>query len=237
MAAAASPATSPTTSPALSMPAPVAPVWPVPPLDGSPPLGRRERKKRTMRRSILEAATELFADQGLSPTTVDQIAERADVSQTTFFNYFPTKTALVDALIADLVTLFDGIVAGAQGADDPVARALDVLFRASADLSEAQHRGLRDLIASTVHSSSDDARCSLGRMRGVLVRCLVSGQATGVVRSDLAADLLADAVLGLYVGVFLFWAHDAGYPVADRLREVSGLAQGLVEPRKAAELV
>jgi AcrR family transcriptional regulator len=211
------------------------PGWPVPPLDVSPALGRRERKKLTLRRSILEAATDLFADQGICPTTVDQIAERADVSQTTFFNYFPTKTALVDALIADLVTLFDGIVTGARGAGDPVARPLDVLFRASAELSEVQHRVLRDLIAATVHSSSVDARASLARMRGVLVRCLVEGREAGVVRSDRAVDLLADAVLGVYIGVFLFWTGDAAHPVADRLREVSGLAQGLVEPRPAVE--
>jgi AcrR family transcriptional regulator len=198
---------------------------------GSGALGRRERKKLAVRRSILEAASDLFAERGLGPTTVDQIAERADVSQTTFFNYFPTKASLVDALVADLVTMFAGMVAAAQGADQPVARTLDVLFRGSAELGEVQHRVLRDLIATTVHPSSAGGRATLARMRGVLAGCLAEGQHRGAVRPDHGVDLLADAVLGLYVGVFLSWTDDAGYLLADRLLEILELAQGLVGPR------
>jgi AcrR family transcriptional regulator len=194
--------------------------------------GRRERKKHEVRRRIVDAAEALFSEQGLKATTVDKIATRADVSQTTFFNYFPTRTALVDALIADLVTLFDGIVERARGADAPIARTVQSLFEESADLTEVQHRLLRDLIAETVRTSSADARSSLEHMRSVLTEILVAGQGTGEVRDDRDAGLLADAVLGLYIAVFLFWTADADYPVAERLRESITLVMGLIEPRR-----
>jgi AcrR family transcriptional regulator len=65
--------------------------------DGAPP-GRRERKKREVRRRIYEAAFALFLEKGFDATTVDEIAERADVGKGTVFNYFPRKTSFLAAL-------------------------------------------------------------------------------------------------------------------------------------------
>jgi len=57
--------------------------------------GLRERKKRATRTAIRDAAMRLFADQGFGRTTMDQIAEAADVSRATVFTYFPTKEEIV----------------------------------------------------------------------------------------------------------------------------------------------
>jgi AcrR family transcriptional regulator len=61
-------------------------------------LGLRERKKLKTRRSIQEHALRLFREQGYEATTVEQIAEAAEVSPSTFFRYYPTKedTVLTD---------------------------------------------------------------------------------------------------------------------------------------------
>ena len=58
-------------------------------------LGLRERKKAKTRTAIQAAALHLIERQGYHATTVDQIAERAEVSQSTFFRYFPTKEDVV----------------------------------------------------------------------------------------------------------------------------------------------
>jgi AcrR family transcriptional regulator len=56
---------------------------------------RRERKKHATHESIVDAALDLFMTQGYSATTVAQIAESADVSESTFFNHFPAKEELI----------------------------------------------------------------------------------------------------------------------------------------------
>jgi AcrR family transcriptional regulator len=60
-----------------------------------PRAGLRERKKAKTRLSIQQEAMRLFAEQGYSATTIDQIAEAAEVSQSTFFRYFPSKEDVV----------------------------------------------------------------------------------------------------------------------------------------------
>ena len=55
----------------------------------------RERKKQRVTERIISAASELFKTCGYHPTTMDDIADKAEISRATLFNYFPTKEALL----------------------------------------------------------------------------------------------------------------------------------------------
>jgi AcrR family transcriptional regulator len=57
--------------------------------------GLRERKKAKTKAAIQRHAVRLFTEQGFAATTVEQIAEAAEVSPSTVFRYFPTKEELV----------------------------------------------------------------------------------------------------------------------------------------------
>jgi AcrR family transcriptional regulator len=57
--------------------------------------GLRERKKHMTRTAIHDGAMRLFAEGGFAGTTIDQIAEEANVSRATVFSYYPTKEDIV----------------------------------------------------------------------------------------------------------------------------------------------
>ena len=76
-----------------------------PPVPGGE-LGRRERKKQETRRALIEAAYRLASERGPDGVTVEEIADAADVSVRTFFNYFPGKE---DAMVGMDPTVLDTV--------------------------------------------------------------------------------------------------------------------------------
>lgn len=60
--------------------------------------GRRERKKAQTRRAILSAAANLFSQRGYDQSSIDDIAEAADVAKRTLYNNFESKEEIVLAL-------------------------------------------------------------------------------------------------------------------------------------------
>jgi AcrR family transcriptional regulator len=63
----------------------------------------RERKKLQTRSAIINRAVELFNTQGFYNTSIDDIADAADVSRGTFFNYFGYKEAVIVEFGRDLM--------------------------------------------------------------------------------------------------------------------------------------
>jgi AcrR family transcriptional regulator len=57
--------------------------------------GLRERKKQKTKAAIQRAAIRLFKKRGYEETTIEQIAAAAEISPSTFFNYFPSKEDVV----------------------------------------------------------------------------------------------------------------------------------------------
>lgn len=62
---------------------------------------RREREKRQRRRSILQAAREMFFESGFHHATVESVAERAEVSKGTVYLYFTSKESLLAHLLLE----------------------------------------------------------------------------------------------------------------------------------------
>jgi AcrR family transcriptional regulator len=75
-----------------------------PPTDRSLPL--RERKKLRNRRALAEAALRLFAAKGFDATTLEELADAADVSKSTFSRIFPAKEAAGIEAEAELWSAF-----------------------------------------------------------------------------------------------------------------------------------
>ncbi len=98
--------------------------------DAGATVGLRERKKARTRAEIREQALRLFLAQGYEATTVQQIADAAEVSLSTLFRYYPTKARL--ALPFDLESLIRDAFAS-LGPDASVFAAIHAAMRASFD--------------------------------------------------------------------------------------------------------
>ena len=110
--------------------------------------GLRERKKAMTRATIQSCALRLFREQGYDATTIEQIIDAANVSETTFFRYFPTKEDVV------LQDDYDPLLIEAFQAQPPQlspVQALRAAFAAVFDaMSGPQRAEQRDRIALTL---------------------------------------------------------------------------------------
>jgi AcrR family transcriptional regulator len=76
-----------------------------------PTVGLRERKKKALRKRILDASIVQFRERGYEAVTVDEICSELGISKATFFRYFPTKDAVLRQLGVALYRDFERTLA------------------------------------------------------------------------------------------------------------------------------
>jgi len=90
------------------------------------------RKKNARRDALLSAAADLFSTHGFEAVTVSEIAHAADLATGTVYNYFPTKTALLMAILsADLDAMLEEIGREAASPIDALLSVFRVVDRRS----------------------------------------------------------------------------------------------------------
>jgi AcrR family transcriptional regulator len=172
--------------------------------------GLRERKKARTRAALREHAFRLFREQGYDATTVEQIAEAAEVSPSTFFRYFPTKEDVV--LQDEMDTLWLEAVR-AQPADlSPIAALREGMHAAFAQLSAEQlaQIGEGTKLAMTVPAvrarSLDEAARTIGIIGSAIAERSGRDPADPVIR------LFAGAVVGVAMAA---WFAAPGDDITD----------------------
>lgn len=91
------------------------------PADASAPLGRKARTRQT----LLTAAGDLFAKQGVERTTVEEIADAAGLSVGSIYKHFANKEALAIAFIDEALAIAEVYLEEALQAERPVDRVLN----------------------------------------------------------------------------------------------------------------
>jgi AcrR family transcriptional regulator len=108
-------------------------------------MGLRELNAARTRALIADAAYALFAEQGYEETTMEEVADRADVGSSTLYRYFPTKESLALAPLGE-----PGVMA-AEVARRPVGEPVDevlghAVLALVADSDEAAAETMRQVV-------------------------------------------------------------------------------------------
>jgi AcrR family transcriptional regulator len=172
-------------------------------------LGRRERKKLETHRALSTAARELALARGLDGLTVEDIADAADVSVRTFFNYFSCKEeALVGVEPAVLAELGAELRERPAG-ESPLEALKAVLASGVDDVAEAMRRwSLRTELVRRHPSLLPRHLAALAEIEAALVRALAARLGTDPVTDPFPAIAVA-AAMGTLRAAVASW-EDAG---------------------------
>lgn len=164
-------------------------------------LGLRERKKARTRAAIRRHALRLFREQGYQATTVEQIAEAAEVSPSTFFRYFPTKEDVV--LQDDLDILAIGAFEKQPPELGPVAAFRAAAASTFAALTDEELERLRETTELTLSVPEVRARALDEFTRTIDVIADAVARRTGRKPDDFAVRNLAGAIIGVIMAASL----------------------------------
>ncbi|WP_037861348.1 TetR/AcrR family transcriptional regulator [Streptomyces sp. NRRL S-340] len=184
---------------------PASPAAPAPPA-GRPPLGLRERKKIRTREAIRAATYALVREQGYDATTIEQIAERAEVSPSTVCRYFPAKEDIV------LTDAWDPLLARelrARPADEPwacsVRHALHTAIGRGVDDPDGEVSRLRTRLMAEVPAVRSRMMESMS-VTGHLLRT-AAAERTGRDPESLEVRAWAASLVGALMETTMFWAE------------------------------
>jgi len=208
---------------------------------GEPRTSLRERKKLATRRSLRRVALDLVAERGFAHVTVEDIAEAADVSPRTFFNYFPSKEAALFGADPDrIAALRERIVREAPG--EPVLEALRLVM-----VSDAQRLadGLMELggdpadwLRRIKEARTDPhLRAAHAAQMALVERAITEGLAERLgtdPERDPYPGLLAATAAGVLRASVTFWAGSGGTVPLDQLVDLAFLALDAGLPERCA---
>jgi AcrR family transcriptional regulator len=163
-------------------------------IKSSKPVGLRGRKRAESHARIQAEAIRLFLERGFDATTLDDIANAADVSRRTLFHYFASKEEIVFSTRSDFPDLIAEAVRQ-RPVDEPL---LDMVENVLRDLSShyqsTQARGLARLIHNTPTLRAGE-QAKYEKVEQVLVRALADRK--GLPDSNLACRVTAAVAIGM----------------------------------------
>ena len=203
-------------------------------------LGRRERKKEETRQRIVAAAVELFQRNGYEATTVDEIAERADVAKGTFFNYYPRKEAILDDVHEQQLEAVEAAADRVLGNGGGWGEMMQRISRETCEIYARDRDVSRVSILNILKNppgSSPDAERTHQRVQGVVRRFIERGIAMGALRSDIDVERATYVMRGVFFFAMLMWLcsveapYDLGSEIVARMNLV---LEGIGVPRDGA---
>ena len=190
-------------------------------------LKRTERKKEATRKKIISTAIGLFNSQGYDQTTVEQIAEEADVARGTIFNHFPVKEAIILGYVQrGLNDVAPKIVKEVEKLPDTRTQ-LVALFRLA---NEWLENNLNEDVTKRYMSYMNQIMLDTARNKElqsgygeILKRIIGTGQVQGEIRRDIQAGALANYLDWQNTLVMMGWLSHPGMSLLEMIEKMTDL--------------
>jgi AcrR family transcriptional regulator len=170
-----------------------------------------------VRERILAAAFDLFLTQGAAATTIEEICDRADVANRTFFNHFATRQDMIRAL-AELRLVHLRDVFFDRGDEAIPARLIGVFDDIGAALSQSGDT-YRELIGEMLATSGYGIQRGFN-LHDTFVELVKEGVARGEVGTRHDVETLADIIVGALSGGIVNWTVDRTYSLETNLHNL-----------------
>lgn len=166
---------------------------------------RTERKKEATKQKIHAVAVALFKKQGFESTTMEQIAENADIAKGTLYNYFPSKEAILSDFVRQSFSdRQEDRIEYLRKLPDTRSRLTLILselmkrVQAQSDIFEIYLAYRIRTVVSLRPPEEADARSGVDRLALEIIEL---GQRSGEIRTDLPIGMLADLFEFVFVEV------------------------------------
>jgi AcrR family transcriptional regulator len=160
----------------------------------TPPDERRLRADaRRNREKVLEAARTVFSEHGRD-AQMDDIARRAGVGVGTVYRHFPTKEALIEALMVDAFQSIAHKAHEALDIEDPWEAFASVVWTGAETM--AGDRALSEVFAS-IPGAMESAMPTVEGLRNATERIMRRAQEAGVLRGDAVIDDIPMLMCGI----------------------------------------
>ncbi|MFZ5645912.1 MAG: TetR/AcrR family transcriptional regulator [Bacillota bacterium] len=181
----------------------------------------RDRKKEACRAEIYQSAIRLFMKKGYDQTTVEEIAEAANVSKATFFNYFPRKEEIVNFYRKEMVK---GVLAGwrklmKKRGLTPLQR-LKTMTLVIGEQFENRREAARLLVWRQLgmYAGADALFDTYQDYISLISQVIVEGQKEGEIKDYISPALVVESLLGItFFQVFKWISDKDSDPLKERL--------------------
>jgi AcrR family transcriptional regulator len=159
----------------------------------------RKRKADAVRQRIVDAARSHFFSHGFRSVTMDDLAGEMGISKKTLYAHFPSKIALLEAVLVDK---FAGVeaklteISCAYPHDFPTALH-ELLANMQRELDEIRPPFVRDMRQKAPHVFKTVERRRAALIERFFGKLFIEGQRTGMVRKDVPARLMIEILLAM----------------------------------------
>lgn len=168
------------------------------------PVSRRERKKRESKARILKVARKFFQNKDFENTSIEEIADGAHISKSTFFNYFSSKENLLKEIANEEIDKIRNYIVLELDEKLPAKDKIYLMMKFLVeDISSYNKLAKKVMQANSLVSNEKNSYIT--KLENILVGLVEEGQIKGGFKVEISAYSTAAVIVGTYYCAFLKW--------------------------------